>query len=170
MAGSSSLIMGVNSVGQGIMGAQAQATQGEYQRRTAEMNARLADIQATDALGRGDKAAAALRYKGKQFMGAQRSNLVAQGIKIDSGTAAVVQENTRSAIEQDTMTIQNNAWREAWGFKVSALNQRTQGQIAAFTAENNARNTLLSGGLNALGYGAQAGYYWNGGTPKKAGV
>ena len=59
------------------------------------------------------------------------------------------------------MTIENNAWREAWGYKVQAVSGQGQAAQTRLAANNVMDNTLLTGGLQAANYGAQAYYMSN---------
>jgi hypothetical protein len=68
--------------------------------------------------------------------------------------------------------IKNNAWREAYGYKVEGYNASLQGKIQEATTRQNIRSTLAAGGLQAVGsvagglaQGAEWGYKagWFGG-------
>jgi hypothetical protein len=134
--------------------AKAQEAQGRYQQSMAEVNAMYADLQGKDAIRRGDAAATAIRKRGKQVIGAQRAALAAQGVVLDSGSALELQEETAELSAIDALTVKNNAWREAWGFKAETQAATAQGQMARFTSKANAQNTLITGGLQATNYGA----------------
>lgn len=140
--------------------------QGKYQRDQYEFNARGAELQAKDAIKRGEKDASTVMTRGKAVAGAQKVALAAQGIDIESGSAAELQADTKAAIAQDVQTVQNNAWREAWGYQFQALSLNSQGQMAEAAARNTARDTLLTGGAQAVGYGAQA-YGYSGGKKRR---
>lgn len=130
----------------------AQKAQGEYQKSMSEINAKLAETSAKDAIFRGDEAAKNIQGQTKQLIGSQRAALAAQGINIDSGSALDIQADTARQGEIDAITVKNNAWREAWGYKVEALNSTYQGKFAQMGANAAAKNTLLTGGLQAAGY------------------
>jgi hypothetical protein len=149
----------IGSFGSAYSQAQARRAQGDYESKMYELNSRLASLQAEDALRRGGKEAAAHKQKVKQMIGTQRVNLAAQGIEIDEGTALQIQEEAAYMGEIDAMTIKNNAWREAWGYRVQGSQLMAQSQISGIAGRAEAKNTLLTGGMNALGYGIQTGYY-----------
>lgn len=151
---------GVASVGSAYAQSQAIEAQAEFQSQMFEFNKELASYKADDALERGTKSANDLRKQVKQLIGSQRASLAAQGIEIDSGSAAEIQRNTNYMGKLDMLRIKSNAWREAWGYKVEALNYGSQANFASMAAETNSRNTLLTGGLNAAGSLAQASSYW----------
>lgn len=165
MAALSAILAGgaVASGGLGLASAysQAEATKqaGAFNAKQMEMNARLSDLQADDSIRRGDNEAAQVKKQAKQMVGSQRAALAAQGIEVDSGTAADIQADTQDMGEIDAMTVKNNAWREAWGFKQQALNSSGQAMMTRAESANKARNTLLTGGMQAIQSGIQAGSY-----------
>lgn len=145
--------------------AEWQRIQADWDRQNAEQNRQFADILAIDALRRGSLEAGKFKQKVRQLRGSQRAALAAQGIDVDSGDAADIQVETERMGTIDAETIKSNAWREAWGYKVQAVNYGAQGAGASLSgrlaemAGNNAKaNTLLTGGLQAVEAGAR-GYY-----------
>jgi hypothetical protein len=144
-----------------ILQAKAQSAgieaQGEYHKSVSEMNSRLATLSAEDALRRGKKAAYLHKREIKRTIGSQRAALAAQGIEIDDGSALEVQMDTATQGELDAITIKNNAFREAWGYKMEAVAATARGEFAAAGARFDSRMTMLTGGMNALNYGIKAG-------------
>lgn len=141
----------VNAVQQ----SQAQQVQGEYQKSMFEMNARLANINAEDAISRGNEAASRVRQKGQSIAGSQRAALAAQGINIESGSAADVAAQTEYFNTLDIMTVRNNAWREAWGYKNQAIEYGTKARFSGISGRTESQASLLTGGLRALDYGTR---------------
>lgn len=135
---------------------EALKSQSDYQRSMSAINARFADIQGKDAIERGEKEAQKLKKGAKRTIGAQRAALAAQGIDVNEGSALELQEDTDKLSSEDAMQIRNNAWREAWGYRVQAQNISSQSAMSSIGANAQARSTLLTGGLNALAYGAKA--------------
>ncbi len=129
--------------------ASAYESEGNYQKSIANINARFSKLNAQDAIKRGGKEAEQLKKQAKQLIGTQRVNLAAQGIDVESGSALDVQTDTAELAEIDAMTIRNNAWKEAWGYRVQAMNETFSGKYAQLSAQNKSRNTLLAGGLQA---------------------
>lgn len=156
-------LQGALALNQANEQAKAYQAQGRYQKAMAETNAMYADLQAKDAIARGDKTAEALKKRGKQVIGEQRASFGAQGIVVDSGSALELQQDTAVLSEIDAMTARNNAWREAWGYRAEAAQASASGQFAQLTARANSGNTLLTGGLQAANYGigaaASQGYF-----------
>lgn len=168
-----SYMMGVSSLAQGgtsLISASNQSkaleAQGQFQQKSYDFNSKLADLQATDALKRGETDATNYKKGIVKTIGAQRASMAAQGIELDSGSALEIQQDTAHIGEQDAMTIRNNAAREAWGYKVQALDYTTKGQFAASSSQFQASSTMLTGNLEALGYGLKGASYFSGGSSK----
>lgn len=163
--------MAIASLVGGVAESEAQADQGRYQEHMFNVNAKLAEDQAADAVKRGDQEANQVAQKVKQVRGSQRVAYAAQGIDVNSGVAAEVQADTEALGAIDMVKIREGAWREAWGYKVEAINSRSKGQFARQAGDAAARTTLLTGGLKALGYGAEAATKFGGsGNTKKVSV
>jgi hypothetical protein len=127
LLGASIVISGVSA----LMGWFSNRSAAKAQRKAAEADAELqdynadvADIQAQDALERGeveaDKYGAAVR----RMVGAQRANYATQGVDVSSGTPMDVQADTAQWGEINALQIKSNAAREAWGYKVEAYDSR----------------------------------------------
>jgi len=154
MAGSMAL-QGTNSILSSQQQARAMKAQGAFRKQQADANARMAMIQSDAALESGDRAAGVARRKGSAIEGAQKLAAAAQGIDINAGSALDLQLETQQMSEIDVNTIKNNAWREAWGYRAQADNLTGQGNMAASSANFNARSTVLTGGIQAGGYALQ---------------
>lgn len=130
---------------------------GRYQKQVADYNAAVADIQANDTIARGDEAVRRQRVATKQLIGAQRASMAAQGQDLGDpdSSAGQLQEDTAYLGELDAQTIRLNAAREAWGYRVQAIDSRTKGQIAAATGRMQAVGTILgtAGNLALMKYG-----------------
>lgn len=107
-------------------------------KRQADINTAFADAAAEDALVRGDQAARDFKTKVNLFVGRQRTATASQNIEVNSGTARQLQDDTLRQGEIDLLTIQNNAYREAWGFKVQAQNLQSSADIQAAGASERA--------------------------------
>lgn len=120
-------------------------------RKLGEANAGVAEQQAADALARGDEAVAAVGSHARGLKGAQRASFAAQGIEVDSGSAADVIANDEALSELDKLTLKRNAQREAHGYKLQANAYRKGGQLQAANYNAQIRGTLLSGAGQLLG-------------------
>lgn len=138
--------------------ASAASAQGQYVKRVDEQNAKMAEAQAQDALDRGELTAQRRGLETRQQIGSTRAAQAAQGVDVSSGSAADVQASEAGIGAMDEVTIRNNAAREAWGYKVEAINQRQAGEVAAITGDTTAAGyraesygSLLSGAANTYG-------------------
>jgi hypothetical protein len=128
---------------------QSEKQQGRYQKSIADANARLLNLRSEDAIRRGYEDASLVRRRAERMAGSQRAAMAAQGIDIGSGSAADVLTETDRMGAMDELTAKNNAWREAWGYRVESANETARGRFAKLAAKNAMRNTLLTGGLQA---------------------
>lgn len=159
------LVQAVSSSASAYGQSEAQKLQGAYQQKIASNNAELATLQSDDAIRRGEQSATNINTKARVIVGAQRAGFASQGVDVNSGSAADVQADTAAMSAADARTVRINAMREAWGYKVQALDATSRGQMAAFSADNESRNTLLTGGLKTIGYGFKAGTTFKGFGP-----
>ena len=156
MAAGASVLMAGAALGNAFTQSAAAEVKGKYERQQSEFNAHLAELKAKDVVERGDKEAVKFAKEANQFKGKQKAAMAAQGVDIDSASFEGISTQTERLTAFDEMEIRNNAWKEAWGYRVDAANQRTQGEFSYRASQANSRSSLLTGGLQAIGYGAQA--------------
>lgn len=147
----SSTFSSLNSINSSINQAKAAEDQAEFQASQGAFNARLADYQAESAVRMGDRAALEVARKAGQFKGKQKASLAAQGIVTTSGSAAKVLEETDEMAYEDQQTAHLNAAMAAFGYKTQAATYEASGKFAKAAARNVATNTLVTGGMAALG-------------------
>lgn len=128
-------------------------SQGKFQKQILLQNAELAKFQADDAIKRGNLEANQNNQQVKKLIGSQRAAMAAQGIDLSSGSALDIQQSTAELGAIDSLTIKNNAWREAWGYKVDSANYQSQAKFTDLQSKYKSRQTLINGGLQALGSG-----------------
>ncbi len=158
------IFSGLAAAGQatvGLVGAAGEAgaarEKAAYQREMSELNARGYERQAGEIIDIGNTEAGKVATEGSQIIGAQRAGGAASNVDVSSGSAAAVQSQTRQNVKLDVMTVQNNAWRQAWGFKEQARQERIAGDMGVKAADNYANQTLLTGGLSAVTAGLRVG-------------
>lgn len=139
------------AIGQGIMGAQNAKAQGAFQSVMGQQNAAYKLQAADDALARGAISADEQRQKTAQTIGSQRTGFAGNGIDVNSGTAALVQDDAAMLGELDALTLANNAAREAYGYQVGAQNDLMNAAYAQSTAKSNAFGSILGGASGAAG-------------------
>jgi len=145
------------SLAGGIQQARAQKARAEFEANQINFNAQLSELFADDALARGNEQMVDFAARVRQLKGTQKAAAAAQGIDVASGSAREVQEDTARIARDTTIRIRNNAWREAWGYKVSAQDQRFQAELRQLAGDFNATQTLLAGALQAGQFGLQSG-------------
>lgn len=163
MASASSMMMSASTLAGSYSQSQSINAKGEYQRQMADSKAKTFELQAKDAQDRGNQSYLEQIKKTNEIQASQKAAQAAGGADIGTGSLAIERSTTRLMGETDAATIKNNAWREAYGYQTQANNTRAEGEFAALAARNEANNTLLTGGLKAVGYGLQAVEKW----PKK---
>jgi len=147
------------SIGADILGGSQSANAGKdlarYQQEQLERNAKYAEEQAVLTEKKGQETVGSLARAGKQQVGSQRAGYAAQGIDVDTGSAAEVQQSTGELTAQDMGKAKANGWREAMGYRVQAEDYRAQGRMKMMAAEKEAESTLLTSGLKAFDKGRE---------------
>lgn len=138
----------VNTLYSSIHQAKTAKLRGKFEALQHETNARFASMQANEVIKQGNALAQNNDRKISKLIGSQRARLAAQGIDIDSGSAAEMQDVTRELGMLDSANIRNNAWRQAFGFKQRALQDQLNASAAKIGAKATARNTVATGLIN----------------------
>ena len=129
--------------------AKGEKTALKLQARINEVNAKIAEGQARDALQRGERQEQAARMGAAQLRSTQRTGMAAGNIELGSETAAAVLTSTDYLSEMDAAQIKANALRDAWGYRMEAVGQRGQAAMSRATARGisplgEAASTLLT--------------------------
>ena len=119
--------------------------------KTAEANAKNAEIQAQDAQRRGEKDAIAIQQKGAAYKSAQRVNMAAKGLDLSYGTAADLQDQTDFFSQSDAATARTNAAKEAWSLRA---------RKAGYQAEAMSNSPYMAAGGSLLGGAGQVADRW----------
>lgn len=154
--GSAFAMQGMLAAGSAYNQSQATKSQGDYENRIAQMNARRAEAEADDAVKRGETAATRRQQDINRTKGAQRAALAAGGVDVDSEAAQNIAAETEAIGAADVAAIRTNAWRAAWGLKSEAEDTRSRGQMAKTSSKYAARQTMLTGALQGASYGARS--------------
>jgi hypothetical protein len=126
----------------------ATRAQGRIQSNALELNAMRAEMEAQDALRRGQIESSRQLGATQRLIGSQRAAMAAQGIQIDSGSASEVVQDTAALGALDALTIRNNAYREAYGYRSQGAGYLGQARLTRMGARAAGRSTLLTGGLS----------------------
>jgi hypothetical protein len=127
----------------------AQYESGQSQKKAANYNAKMADMQAQDTLQRGADAGAERKQQARKMISTQTERMSGMGVSVNTGTPLGLLTETAGLGELDALTVQNNARREAWGLKSGAKLDLYQGKMAARGGALNAAGTLLGGASSA---------------------
>lgn len=157
----------LGSVG-AVQAGQASAASSQYIAQVQDMNATLAERRAKDAERRGEVDEQRKRQQVAQIAGQQRVAMAANGVDLSFGSPLDTLIDTAVAGELDALTIRTNAAREAYDFRVDAVNKRAGASMSRAQADNaiagsylNAGGTILSGAGKAyagskFGWGSRA--------------
>lgn len=137
----SATTQGVSTVGN-FVNAQRQAGALVAQ---SDFDAKLAAVQATDAIQRGSEAANRTRVAVAGEVGTARARLAASGVQLGSGSAAGIEAQTKTFGALDEQMIRNNAAREAMGFTTQATLDQLGARQRANAIRDQSYATLLTG-------------------------
>ena len=134
-----------------MMQAQGQQQNAGFQSGMLKQNAAFKNRTAEETLIAGDSAADWQRVRTGQAIGTQRSSIAANGIDVNSGSAARLQDDTAMLGELDALTIQNNAAREAYGYRVQAKQDLLNAGQTVQNGRTAATGSILGGIGGAFG-------------------
>ncbi len=143
-------IQAISTISSSVNQAATQKLEGKIESQRLETNVKIAELQAKDAEIRGKQESDEYKTRVKQLIGRQRAAFAAQGIDPGFGSALEIQEETAEIGAANALTIRNNAFRDATGYRIQAIDIGGQAQFARFSGENRARNTLITGGLKTI--------------------
>jgi hypothetical protein len=145
------LIPAAIAVAGGVMGAQNAKQEGAFNSSMLTSNSAFKNQTAQETINAGDTSADWQRVRTGQDIGTQRTTQAANGIDVNSGSAAQLQDDTAMIGELDALTIANNAAREAYGYRVQAKQDRLNAAQVKTNASNNATGSILGGLGGAFG-------------------
>lgn len=150
----STIMGGVGAIQQG----QAASASAKYNAQVADMNAKMADRAAKDALERGAMEEQKQRQKTAQIMGQQTAAMAANGVDIGFGSPLDLLVDTATLGELDALTIRTNAYREDRDLRQQGENYRGQAAMNRSQASSartggylGAMGTFLGGGAKSYG-------------------
>ena len=150
----------IGSTLMGAVGAVQQAgaasASARYNAKVADMNAKLADRAAKDALNRGALEEQKQRQKTAQLMGAQQAAMAANGVDVTFGSPLDTIVDTAVLGELDALTIRSNAYREERDIRQQGANYRGQAAMSRSQASSASTGGFLGAIGTVLGGGAKA--------------
>ena len=115
-------------------------TQAQTSKKIAEHNADVANIEAKDALARGEKAKIDARKRGSMIEGQQRTALASRGLDLSEGSPIDILGQTSFFTQSDINIAGTNAKKEAWARQSQAANYQ-------MSADGTNPGLTLAGGL-----------------------
>lgn len=137
---------GLQAAGQ-LSSAMATSASNKANAQIMRTNAQIKDKAAEDSIQRGADEGANARLRARQATAQLRANRASSGTIVDTGTALDLQEQNAGTGALNSLIIQNNAEREAYGYKVGAVSDRQQADVLKM----NARSAMVTGLLTAGG-------------------
>lgn len=134
-----------------MMQAQGQKQNAAFQSGMMEQNAAFKNQTANETINAGNTSADWQRVRTGQVVGTQRSVQAANGIDVNSGSSAQMQDDTAMLGELDALTIQNNAAREAYGYRVQARQDLMNANQTVQNGQTAATGSILGGLGSAFG-------------------
>ncbi len=158
-AGTASQVAGIGMQAFSAMQQSAAAADAaNYQAAVQANNQRLAEIQAQDAIDRGEKAAQDHSRKVAALKGSQTASMAARGLDLTEGSPLSILTDTDLFGAIDNNTIKSNAAREAWGYRAQAANAGDNSRVLRMQAEN--QSPLLTGAGTLLAGAGQVADKW----------
>lgn len=114
----------------GIIAGRGAKKAGQMEQARQHYNSQIALLQAEDAEQRGAQAVSEQRMQTRQLIGTQRAGYSGQNVDVNVGSAVDVQADAAMLGELDAQKIAANAEREAWGYRVEAVDRYMAGNIA----------------------------------------
>lgn len=166
-------LMGGSMIGQGVGGvltsisqANAYKLEGQWAQQQYQFRADEADYKGKEAIQLGEEAVWQYRQQTRSLKSRQRVAYSGQSVDVGVGVAKQIPEETEQITRLAEVEIRSAARREAMGYKVAAMEDRSAGAMAYAGSRMQASNTLLAGGLRAAGdftsgmyYGAKGGWF-----------
>lgn len=156
------------------------ALNAQHAKFVGDTNARIGEIGAESVLVQGQQQIGVLTLKSGKLKSSQRATMAANGIDLGEGNAAEVLASTDIMTEIDKNTLEANAVRSAWGYRMQGVNAKVAGDQQALnysTASNfnsvtsDAINPGMSGAsslISGAGNVASAWYKYSGGEYRAA--
>lgn len=139
--------------------AKAQKSNLQHQARMADINARIAETGAKTELARGQAEYARHTLQAGHLKSAQRAALAANGVALNEGSAAEMLAATDIMKEIDAQTIEENALRNAWGYRSQAADYRNQALMGQ--AQASSISPAGAGLQTLLGSAPMVAEYWD---------
>jgi hypothetical protein len=149
------LAAGVSAYG-AVQSGQASSAAASYQSQVAANNAIIANQNAQYATAAGAAQASQEQLKTAATIGAIRTNQAASGLDVNAGSNLDVQSSAKELGELNTLTIQNAAARQAYGYQTQSMSDVASGQLLSAQASQDTTAGLIGGASSVLGGASSA--------------
>lgn len=106
----------------------------KFQADMSRINAQIDEIAAENELLKGQREIGAQTMQAGQLKSSQRAAMAANGIDLGVGSAAEIQASTDLMKEIDKNTLQSNALKSAWGYRMQGTNAKNNALMAEASA------------------------------------
>jgi len=137
--------------GAGLMQGLGKKAEANAQADQLRQNAMFLRQSADDAIARGRSESDWARVETQQLIGTQRTAQAASGGEVNTGTNALMQQDTAQLGELDALTISNNAAREAYGYNVEATSNEQNAKRIKKAGKNAVLTSVIGGALGGVG-------------------
>jgi len=144
----------IAAAGQGYAALQS-AAQSRYEARVADRNAALESEAASRETENTRQAALAHYRRVAQLKGEQRVAQAANGVSLDFGSAAEVQDDTEMLAREDAQRIYDQGAEKVRGFDINASNYRASARASRSAAKGAIVKGAFDMASTALGGAAQ---------------
>lgn len=144
-------ISAAGAIGQGV----AQANAANYQAQVASNNAIVSRQNAAHAAAASSVQTEQAGLKAAQQQAGVRTAIAANGIDVNSGSAADVQESQRKIGALDTATVANRGAEAVYGYETQGTNYTAQSKAYSAEAPYDIAGGVLKGASTVLGASSQ---------------
>jgi hypothetical protein len=139
----------------------ADATNAKYQAQVAYNNQIIANQNAAYSAAAGEQRAATVSRTGAARLGSIKASQAASGIDVNSGSAADVQQSERQTGRLSSLTEENNALLQAYGYRAAATGYGAEAGLKTAEAAQAPTGAALAAGGGLLGNASALGYKFN---------
>jgi hypothetical protein len=140
-----------------FIGATVQAESLEFQGKVAENRARMLDIQANDALVKGESDAVQIRKETASVVASQIAQTAGAGVDVGGATAREVFESGITTGIADELELRRNTRKQVWALRTEAVTAREEAAQLKKAAKITKRVAPIAFLAPTITGGAQAG-------------
>jgi hypothetical protein len=141
---------GIGAAGS-IMSGIAQKNQADYRAQIAERNAVVAGMQGEQEIQAGQQKSAMTSLAGAEKLGRVKTEMAANNVDINRGSAVDVRASERAANVLDTETQLWNAQNKLWGYAQQAVGDVAQAKLEKSAGSQAMFSGILGGASDILG-------------------